>query len=55
MKRLKYLLPQLHIELDLIKNFVNAMHRNGNRFLQLKAKIHKLINEKLKEDILSKY
>jgi hypothetical protein len=47
----KILLPQLHIKLGLMKNFVKAMNKHGKRFEYLRNKFPKLNDAKLKEGI----
>lgn len=44
-------LPPLHIKLGLIKNFVKAIDKNGQRFSYLKEKYPKLSDTKIKEGI----
>jgi hypothetical protein len=41
----------LHIETDLVKQFVMAMDQNGNVFLHLKQKFLRIVEAKIKEGI----
>ncbi|GBP18527.1 hypothetical protein EVAR_12988_1 [Eumeta japonica] len=45
------LLPPLHIKLGLMKNFVKAMNKNGDRFCYLKKKFPNISDAKIKEGI----
>jgi hypothetical protein len=47
----KVILSPLHIILRPMKNFVEAMDKNGNGFLFLKLKFPKLSDAKIKEEI----
>ena len=47
----KVLLPPLHIKLGLMKNFVNALHKNGAAFQHLSTVFPGLNAAKLKEGI----
>jgi hypothetical protein len=45
----KVFLPQLHIKLGLMKNFVKAMDKNGTGFMYLKHKLPRLSDAIIKE------
>jgi hypothetical protein len=49
--RRNIILPPLHIELGLTKNFVKAMDRNGDGFQYLKLKFPILSDARIKEGI----
>ena len=47
----KILLPPLHVKLGIVKNFVKAMHKNGEGFRFLQRKFPKLNKVKIKEEV----
>lgn len=49
--RIKITLPPLHIKLDLIKNFLKAMDKDGEGFKYLRGKFPQLSDAKVKEGI----
>jgi len=49
----RILLPPLHIKLGLMKNFVNAMDRNGTAFLYLLQKFPLLSDAKMREGVFT--
>jgi len=46
-----FYLPQLHIELGLIKNVVNTMDQNSAGFMYLKNKFPRINDAKMKEGV----
>ena len=51
LNRTKILLPPLHIKLEVMKNFVKAMNREGSRLAFLHKKFPWISMEKLKAGI----
>jgi hypothetical protein len=45
----KVFLPPLHIRLGLMKNFIEAVDKNGTGFMYLKRKYPRLSDAKIKE------